>query len=203
MHPKLLVIYDTEFTAWPGSNERGWSRPWENRELIQLAAIKVEVSVSGVKTIASFNELVKPVKNPLLSEYIVNLTGISQTMVDNLGVDFASALQLFKQFAEDGSIPCFAWGKDIDVVIENCQLFGLPMPSFSGGFGNLHSLARRQNLSGAGTCSGELAGHLGLELQGKNHNALFDVRSIVLALNHWLKTGALTPEHLQSVKVSK
>lgn len=196
--PNLLVIYDTEFTAWPGSNERGWSQPWENRELIQLAAIKVQVSDCGVTTLASFNELIKPVKNPVLSDYIVDLTGITQDMVDNLGVDFSSALALFKQFSDDGTIPCVAWGNDSDVVRENCQLFDMPYPRFNGGFGDLHRLAKVHDLPGVGKCSGELASFLGLELEGKNHNALFDVRSIVLALNHWLSSGNLTVETLQS-----
>ena len=38
-------------------------------------------------------------------------------------------------------------------------------------------------------CSGELASHLGADLQGHIHNALYDVRSIALALNQWMQKG--------------
>jgi beta-glucosidase/6-phospho-beta-glucosidase/beta-galactosidase len=40
-------------------------------------------------------------------------------------------------------------------------------------------------------CSGELASHLGVDLQGHIHNALYDVRSIALALNQWMQKGLL------------
>ena len=36
-----FVLYDTEYTSWEGSLQRGWSRPDEHRELVQLSAIRV------------------------------------------------------------------------------------------------------------------------------------------------------------------
>lgn len=90
-----LIIFDSEFTAWQGSKERRCSESWEYRWLIQLAAVRLELGEDGVESLSSFNELVKPVINPTLSDYIVNLTGISQGIVDDLGVDFSSAMNLF------------------------------------------------------------------------------------------------------------
>ena len=37
----VFVLYDTEYTSWEGSLQRGWSRPDEHRELVQLSAIRV------------------------------------------------------------------------------------------------------------------------------------------------------------------
>ena len=73
-----IVIFDTEFTAWEGSMQRQWSLDWEHREIIQIAAVKVELTLSGAQVVSSFNTLVKTVINPTLSDYIIQLTGIEQ-----------------------------------------------------------------------------------------------------------------------------
>lgn len=193
-----LIIFDTEFTAWPGSSERQWSEPWEHRELIQLAAVKVSIANDlRVTVVNSFNEIIKPVKNPTLSDYIVSLTGISQSVIDEMGVDFSSALTLFHQFADEGQLPCFAWGTDELVLRENCQLYGVSMPTFASGFANMNTIVKRAGILEASLCSGDLARHLKLDLHGHNHNALYDVRSIALALDYWLVNKRLSPTSLQ------
>jgi hypothetical protein len=79
------------------------------------------------------------------------------------------------------------------VLIDNCLLNGIQMPDFTANFFNLHGMAREANIDGAHLCSGELANHLGLDLHGHIHNALYDVRSIALALNQWVGKGVFKP----------
>lgn len=187
-----LIIFDTEFTAWEGSMQRNWSHDWEHREIIQIAAVKVVVSQSGATVVSSFNTLVRPAINPTLSEYIIQLTGIEQQVLDNMGIDFQAALQQFCAFCQQGELACYSWGNDKSILIDNCLLNGLQMPDFPAGFYNLHAMVRNKNVDGAHLCSGELAKHLGLDLHGHKHNALYDVRSIALALNQWMAKGALS-----------
>ena len=189
----FIVIFDTEFTAWQGSKERKWSLDWEHREIIQIAAVKVELAQAGAKVVSSFNTLVKPTRNPIISDYIVELTGIEQHVLDEMGVDYPAALQQLYSFCSQGTLPCYSWGNDKHILIDNCLLNGIQMPDFSADFYNLHSMARKVNIDGSHLCSGELANHLGLELNGHIHNALYDVRSIALALNHWMEKGLLEP----------
>ncbi|GAB2687768.1 exonuclease domain-containing protein [Aliiglaciecola aliphaticivorans] len=92
------VLFDKEFTAWHGSKQRNWSENWEHRELIQIAAVKIRMTRDSASILASFNELIRPTINPQLSDYITNLTGIEQAMIDEMGVDFASALKQFHLF---------------------------------------------------------------------------------------------------------
>ena len=33
-----VTIFDTEFTAWEGSQDRNWSEPWEAVELVEIGA---------------------------------------------------------------------------------------------------------------------------------------------------------------------
>lgn len=186
-----LVIFDTEFTAWAGSSERNWSEPWEHKELIQLAAVKLAVSEAGLAVIASFNELIRPAINPQLSEYIVHLTGITQTMLTDMGVDFPSALEAFYQFCQQGQLASFAWGHDANILADNCQLNHITMPNFNAGLFNLQRIAKGAGIEQADLSSGQLAEALKLPVEGHEHNALFDVRSTAAALDYWIKSGQL------------
>ena len=47
--PPTIIIFDTEFTAWAGSQERDFSGPNEYRELVEIGAIKIDTR--------TFNEL--------------------------------------------------------------------------------------------------------------------------------------------------
>ena len=193
-----IIIFDTEFTAWEGSTQRNWSLDWEHREIIQIAAVKVDLSPSGAQVVSSFNTLVKPTINPALSDYIIQLTGIEQHVLDEMGVDYPAALQQMYLFSQQGTLPCYSWGNDKNVLIDNCLLNVIDMPQFSAGFYNLNTTIRNANIDGAHLCSGELASHLGLDLQGHVHNALYDVRSIALALNHWFDQGLLSEAYFQT-----
>lgn len=36
------MIYDLEFTTWPGAQERNWTGPGEFREIVQIGALRVD-----------------------------------------------------------------------------------------------------------------------------------------------------------------
>lgn len=196
MQPQHIIVYDLEFTAWHGSKGRNWSESWELREVIQLAAVEVVVSQTGAKIVSTFNELVKPSVNSNLSDYIIDLTGINQLTIDDMGVDFQSALLQFYHFCQEGLLPCYAWGRDRQVLQENCTINKYPMPEFAAGFVNLQHIASSTKLSGAHLASGDIAEHLGKPLEGHKHNALYDVRSLACGLDVWLKSGKLSLQQL-------
>lgn len=78
MIPSNFILFDTEFTAWQGSQERNWSLCWEYKELISISALKVENKNNKLIIVDKFTCYIKPRKNVLLSDYIINLTGITQ-----------------------------------------------------------------------------------------------------------------------------
>ena len=92
-----IVIFDLEFTAWEGSLERGWSEPWEAREIIQIGAVRVKDDAK-LTEVGRLVMLVTPTKNPQLSDYIIALTGIDQDAIDTEGFDFEEALDVFMDF---------------------------------------------------------------------------------------------------------
>ncbi len=120
--PERFVLLDTEYTAWPGSFERGWSGPNEYKEIIQVGMILIK---EGLEEEASLKLFVKPVKNPILSDYIKNLTHISQEEVDS-GMILENCVLKIKEFI--GDLPTYAYGSDEAIIRENCELIGIEFP---------------------------------------------------------------------------
>lgn len=182
-----LIIYDTEFTAWEGSQHRNWGLSWEARELIQFSASCIQMSEHSLSVISSLDLFVKPNKNPKLSQYIQDLTGITQTDVDNGLLPKAFFKQL-DSFCEQGQIPMASWGNDLHVLQETASLNQVSL-------GNLNSYNLIEVFSPFGintnVSSGELFKQFDLTLTVHEHNALDDTRSLV---------ASLTALHQQSPK---
>lgn len=88
--------------------EREWSGPNEHREIVQIGAILSDRETFGER--GSFNVFVKPVKNPVLSEFFTNLTGIGQERVDQEGVALQTALEKLRAWADEHEF--FSYGRD-------------------------------------------------------------------------------------------
>ena len=98
-----VIIFDTEYTTWENAKDCDWSEQWMEKEIVQIAAVKV--NIDNMEILAEFASLVKPVINPLLSDCFIQLTGIDNTNVKNNGVSFKDAYKSFCDFAED--LECF------------------------------------------------------------------------------------------------
>jgi inhibitor of KinA sporulation pathway (predicted exonuclease) len=178
------VIFDLEFTSWPGSNERNWSLPEEDREVIQIGATKIEMT-GNMREVDSFQVLVRPLKNPILSDYFVNLTSITQEKVEREGVFFPLALSRFINFIGELPVDISSNGADEEVIEENCQIHGIAFPAIFAKaidledyFSNILGISKRDCISG------ELPRLFGLNNHKKLHDALGDARSISQALRY-------------------
>ncbi len=120
--PPEIIILDVEVTTWEGTWERRWSEPGEYKEVVQIGAIRVETNTLKEKECLSI--FIKPIKNPTLSEYFINLTGITQETVDSAGL---SPSEAFKKFSDwTGGLPLFSWGKiDKSALEETAKLNNL------------------------------------------------------------------------------
>lgn len=187
LFPESFVLFDLEYTAWEGSQERKWSGENEYREVIQIGAIRV--MGADFREEGSFLEYVKPVKNPLLSDFITTLTGITQHDIDAKGVAFSDALEALLAFAED--LPMYCWGRDMEVLTENCRLGALSEPDQLSRMINMRPILApvfaRAGVDIANYSSGTLIA--AFEQAGETrraHDALNDMRNLreaLIALN--------------------
>jgi inhibitor of KinA sporulation pathway (predicted exonuclease) len=186
-----LVVFDLEFTAWEGSHTTGWSRPGEFREIVQIGAVRLAPDLGEL---ACFNRLVRPVRNPRLSDYFIALTGITQQRLDAGGESYPVVLEAFAAFVGADSVAVLSNGSDGAVVVENCRMAAVPCPIPAGRFVNVRRpLAEALGLDPAVADSSNLPRLIGLALDHRAHDALDDARGIAAALRHVAGRGA-TPD---------
>ena len=70
----VIAVFDLEWTTWEGAQARNWSGPGEEREIVEIGAVKLD-GRNSLREISAFDMLVRPRLNPLLSDYFTGLTG--------------------------------------------------------------------------------------------------------------------------------
>ncbi|MEO3766021.1 3'-5' exonuclease [Streptomyces sp. B8F3] len=190
-----FIVFDLEFTTWPGAPERDWSAPGELREIVQIGALRLDAEFAVAE---EFETLVRPVVNPRLSPYFTDLTGIDQETVDREGRDPAAALGDFLGFCAGRSV--LSYGNDMIVLGENvgwARARGEQVAHgfLSHGFLNVRPWLNTLAPQTASANSGRLWQVLGLSrpAAGAEHSALFDCHSIAAALRHLHDGGAPLP----------
>jgi len=184
-----VVVFDTEFTAWRGSVERAWQGPGEFREIVQIGAVRLDATTLAETT--SFSVLIRPKLNPVLSEYFVALTRITNERIAREGVDFAAGASAFAGFV--GTRRMYCYGRDDRIIAANAQRIGKPELWTSTSAVNLRQWLVDVGIAVAGVSSGTLAKHVGSVSQGMAHDALIDARSLAEAVRYLVKMGAPNP----------
>jgi len=180
------VLYDLEFTAWEGSMATGWLRPGEFREVVQIGAVRIDVQTLAI--VAEFNVLVRPRINKQLSGYLQSLTGITNAMVAERGVDFGDAYEAFVAFAGQG--PIVSFGRDDRVLRYNIALYGIgdarPLPEHR----NIVPWLNANGVSTKGLHACDVARACGAKFDGREHDALEDARSLAVGIRALVARGA-------------
>lgn len=176
----FTILFDTEFTTWEGAMASNWSEPGQHRELVQVAAMKIDRHT--LEEIECFDVVIKPIKNPELSDYFVDLTGITNEFVRENGISFEEMHIAFEAFVGDAE--AWSFGNDGGVFDENYELYGLDQLRGRIDFKNLHSFFEKQGVDVHMVNSGRLAAYFGVDIDIHEHNAMDDVRSIHAALKH-------------------
>jgi inhibitor of KinA sporulation pathway (predicted exonuclease) len=189
MPPRTAVVFDLEFTAWEGSRARRWSLPGEKTEIVQIGAVKLDAD--ALKVIDEFEVLVRPRLNPVLSDYLIALTGITNEELLSRGVDFISGYRAFLDFVGDANI--FAFGRDDLIFAGNLKLYGwekaLPIPDYRNIIPWFTALGI--DLSGKNAC--DVAEATGAVFKGRKHNALADAHGVALGIVTMVGNGAANP----------
>ncbi|AVM75640.1 3'-5' exonuclease [Magnetospirillum gryphiswaldense] len=171
-----VVIYDLEYTSWAGAQARNWSGAGEYREIVQIGAVRLD---QDFRELDCLDILVRPRRNPRLSDYFTQLTGISQAMLNESAVEAEGALQRLLDFAAP-DLSLLSNGADGTVLAENCALLDCD-DLFAGRTGDVHALL----LTASGRVrltSAELPEIFGLPSAGRGHTALADARNVAAAL---------------------
>lgn len=187
IHPQIpVIVFDLEFTAWEGSLAQRWLAPGEFTEVVQIGAVKLDSRTC--EECDWFEVLVKPRLNPVLSDYLVTLTGVSNRDIEARGLDFAQAYRRFVAFADGGRLVAF--GRDDLVFQSNLRLYGIkdapPMPLYT----NVVPWLMKQGFDLRGKHACDVGPLTGADFRGRLHNALDDARSVAAGIRHLVANGA-------------
>ena len=137
----------------------------------------------------------------MLSNYIIELTGIAQEHIDCEGLAFSIALSRFLDFADDDVALIFSWGSDERVLEENAGLTGSDFLSAELPFRDIRPVFASLGVPTQDLESGTICQYLGILPAGSSaHDALSDSRGILLALRHFTENGLLSLETLKSLE---
>lgn len=181
------VVFDLEFTAWDDSLARGWDGANEHKELVQIGAVKLDAR--SCKEIDAFEMLVQPRINPVLSNYLAALTGVTNEALKIRGVDFSVAYRAFLDFVGDATI--WAFGRDDAIFIDNMKLYGLRMKTPP--YRNVIPWMAAQGIDLTGKHACDVAEAAGAKFEGRAHDALADARSVALGMTTLIERGAENP----------
>jgi DNA polymerase III epsilon subunit-like protein len=181
-----ITIFDLEYTAWECSMARHWLTPGEFKEVVQIGAVKLDAD--SFQLLDSFDMLVRPRFNAVISPYLENLTGITNAAVAARGVDFMEAHDAFLDFCAGG--PIAAFGHDEWVLQENIRLYGIRGAGELPLFYDLRGWFAVQGIDPRGLHSCEIGPLLGVPFAGRSHNALDDARSLAAGMQAMAARGA-------------
>jgi len=176
--PDTIVIWDTEYTSWEGSQARKWRGPNEYKELVQIGAILF--NTESLKELDSLLLYIRPVKNPVLSEYFTSLTGITQNDIETHGKTFSDAVEIFHK--RIGKSPCYAYGNDKKVLDINFELNNMENPLSEKQFFDIREVFKSAGINAEKYMSSTIIEAFGKQNPSRGHDALNDARGIGHAL---------------------
>lgn len=172
MLAEYYVVIDFEATC-----EKNNRMPTNNREIIEFAAVLLNKRTLLIED--EFTMFVKPVVNPKLTEYCMELTSISQDDIDE-AFSFGTVLAQFKRWLDrsEGKKTFCSWGTyDKKQLLLDCERHNVKYPfnkdhvDIRKLFSTIKGYKRKYSLSSA-------LKRFKMEFQGTKHRGIDDARNI-------------------------
>ncbi|KAK3909008.1 ERI1 exoribonuclease 3 [Frankliniella fusca] len=165
-------------------------------EIIEFPCLKIDSST--FETLDTFHAYIRPVRNPILTPFCVNLTGICQEMVDGQ-LPFPEVLQMFLRWVKNSDIvlqgphvnsalvTCGDW--DLSKMLpDQCALVGIATPSEMKSWINIKkSFLHSTGLFPHGIK--DMLSQLNLQHEGRLHSGIDDCKNIVKIMRSIAERG--------------
>jgi inhibitor of KinA sporulation pathway (predicted exonuclease) len=162
------IIFDLEATCW-----EQWDR--SDNETIEIGAVLIR----DKEIVSSFEQFVRPIKYPILSDFCKGLTSIRQEDVDQ-ATYFYDVIQDFRKwiaYQDDDYLLC-SWGfYDRKQLESDCQLNRIETDWLASHISLKHQYQEIRQLKRAVGMKGALAIE-GIPLEGRHHRGIDDARNI-------------------------
>lgn len=179
---RWMCVVDIEATCWadrklPGPGGEGWVEP--RNEIIELGAAMV--GLPDLSAGSEFDMFVRPIVNPLLTDFCKTLTSIRQQDVD-AAQKYPAVLERFNSwistFGPKEDVLFSSWGMyDKTQILRDCELHSVPFPFDDEHLNLKNHAAARMNRAPKGVA--KVLARLGMEFEGTPHRGIDDVRNII------------------------
>lgn len=168
LNSKEVLFVDTEATCW-GDKTR--EEQQKDREIIEIGIVKVDVTKNEIVDKEYY--VIKNIKSDV-SDYCVELTGISQELIDKEGISLQKAMKEIKQRFGSKNKTWFTWGSfDYNFIKGQCEkqnaefIFTDNIINLADLYAMFSGLSRSRGMKKA-------MNRLNIEMEGQQHRALPD-----------------------------
>ena len=168
------IIVDLEATCWENARDR------LRMEIIEIGA--VELPTAKDPFTREFAHFVRPVVEPTLSDFCLQLTSITQKQVD-AAETFSAVFPKFLNWIGAEAFVLCSWGAyDLSQFRVDCDRHQLPWPaSFNQHINLKQEFANVYRIKPCGMK--QALAHVGLPLVGTHHRGIDDAKNISLLAN--------------------
>lgn len=188
--PEYVCVLDFEATCEKDNKN------FEN-EIIEFPSVLLQNIEGTYYTISEFRYFCKPLKNPILTDFCKNLTGIKQWQVDS-GYTFPEVLNLHYEWlnsyaSEDLMIvTCGSWDLN-DIFKKECKRWNIKRhPKIYSKFINIIYEFKRFYLFDYDPGMKKMMEYLNITLFGRHHSGIDDCRNIANIWNRMVLNGYTT-----------
>ena len=115
------AIIDLEATCWEHNDPN-----FDDHEIIEIGVVFLNEKYEKTGELDIF---VRPYHNPILSEYCIDLTGITQNKINTEGIEFERAMMLLSEEISRRDVLFCSWGLwDKTQLVDACKAFDVPYP---------------------------------------------------------------------------
>jgi 3'-5' exoribonuclease 1 len=178
------IVVDLEATCWPTGTYPA------RQEIIEIGAVRLQPPLFQPSD--QFSRFVRPVAEPILSDFCCELTHIRQQDIDQAD-EFPVVLREFVDWIGSQAMIWCSWGAyDLKQLRVDCQRHHLTLPAMFEQHLNIKQAFARLKQIRPGGMKAALAIE-GLALIGQHHRAIDDARNIARIAQSILPQLAASP----------
>jgi len=180
---KFFYVLDLEWLTWTSISNINPSlrKKWQKKEIVQIGVFKVKINKNKFFVKKKLNIFIKPKYNKELPKYFVRLTGITQKIIDEKGLNFFQAMRYLKKFIFPKSY-IITNGGDQKVLKYNCHLHNIDSKRFLSRYKFLNIRKKLRKIFKRRNLSTENLHNLFHFKKVKAHNAIIDCTIILKSL---------------------
>lgn len=203
LDPIHTIVVDLEATCWSAEEDpKLHALQSEASEIIEIGAVALD---ADLRPLREFQQFVRPVRHPRLSDFCTHLTSITQADVDGAGL-FADVYAAFVSWmgGHTADLRFVSWSRyDHRQLVRECRLNDLERPAW-------HPIDAKQEFTEWARAHTGLRlryglaralEYLNIPFSGTAHRGIDDARNLVLVFQHLRSLDHLSPNGRIALKV--